>query len=71
MQNELDSALGCPEFFLDADPRGFFEMTYVGERTHTARVHMDSWDSMSLDNWISLCQNFISASKMEPIQLLH
>lgn len=75
MINEIMDALDCPEFFLERSPRGFFELIYDDGETDTevVRVYVDSYESMSVSNWISLGRSFISKSKSKSSEgtLLH
>ena len=60
MRTEIFDGVGCPHFFLDYHPNGFYEMIYDDEvRCVRAQVHLHSFDDLSESNWISLGRNFV------------
>jgi len=63
----------CPHFFLDYNPIGFYEMTYDDDegRCVRTRVFIDSFDSISSANWISLGRNFIRTALLPDKPTLH
>lgn len=72
MKTDILTAVDCPEFFLDYNPSGWFEMIYDDEKVFmTNRIYVDSLNEISLNNWISLSRRFITTAKLPRGVTLH